>query len=212
MYPLSTCVLNVNRLLPAPSPSSPDTSPLSTSDLALLVTSCIYLRPVTSRFFLLHLPLPSNCASCLSIHFFSPIKQYLPRKMNCNNTSKTAPSLRFHQLPVSSGFSNQRVHSSHLLQGTSGAHSSVSNSYRYSTSITSRFTRSVDNQLAYSLVFNSWDTLSAGIADKIRSGSIRCDRRYVIHLPSVYLTCHSIHCSTLATIEAVICLTPNLQM
>lgn len=85
---------------------------------------------------------------------------------------KPASTLRFHQLPGPGQLPSQFLH------GASGVHS-VSNSFRnsHTASVTSRFSRSIDNHLAYDLVFNSWDTLSAGIADKIRSGSIRQERR-----------------------------------
>ena len=86
------------------------------------------------------------------------------------NKPKPVSSLRFHQLPGPGQLPT------HGLHGASGVHS-VSNSLRNSASVASRFNRSIDNHLAYELVFNSWDTLSAGIADKIRSGSIRHDRR-----------------------------------
>ena len=44
----------------------------------------------------------------------------------------------------------------------------------------SRLTQSVDTgPLNYDFIFNSWDTLSAGIADKIRSGSVRVEPRSV---------------------------------
>lgn len=55
-----------------------------------------------------------------------------------------------------------------------------SRSYQ-SSFVTSRLTQSVDNPINYDFIYNSWDTLSAGIADKIRSGSVRVEKRYVKH-------------------------------
>lgn len=39
----------------------------------------------------------------------------------------------------------------------------------------SRLTQSEQEHVDYDFIYNSWDALSAGIADKIRSSSIRVD-------------------------------------
>lgn len=59
--------------------------------------------------------------------------------------------------------------------GGGGPSRSRHSSYNFTSS---RLTQSYDvQQLNYDFIYNSWDTLSAGIADKIRSGSVRVDRR-----------------------------------